>query len=250
VEFPLRELLASTLHPLLVQAHQKGLELVHLVSPDTPERLLGDRTRLVQVINNLVSNAIKFTETGEVSVEIAPVSSDDPAEGLTHSVSGNPTAAGFVRLLVSVRATGIGIPADKQSIIFDSFTQADSSTTRKFRGTGLGLSISSRLVRLMNGEIWVSSEPGHLPETSGPASARASERAHNISHFPENRRHLSRAGWSSGSGHRDEACSTEDSVSRDGDRIAACRCCRAAQVKQCRHQQRPPSRVAGGGQQN
>ena len=161
VEFPLRELLASTLHPLSVQAHQKGLELVHSVSPDTPERLLGDRTRLVQVINNLVSNAIKFTENGEVSVEIAPVSSQDPAEVLAHSVSGNPAAVQSVRLLISVRDTGIGIPADKQTIIFDSFTQADSSTTRRFGGTGLGLSISSRLVRLMNGEIWVSSEPGH-----------------------------------------------------------------------------------------
>ncbi len=159
-EFSLREVVGSALQPLSLQSRRKGLELVYFVSPETPDRLLGDRVRLVQVINNLVSNAIKFTENGEVSVEIAPVCGQKSGEAAATSVSDTPGAVRPARLLVSVRDTGIGIPQDKQSMIFDSFTQADSSTTRRYGGTGLGLSISSRLVRLMNGEIWVSSEPG------------------------------------------------------------------------------------------
>jgi two-component system sensor histidine kinase/response regulator len=145
-EFRLRDTIDSALYTLAVQAHRKGLELTGFVAPDTPDLLVGDSTRLVQLINNLVGNAIKFTAAGEIAVEVAP----DADPGLDRRA----------RLRISVRDTGIGIPHDKQALIFDSFSQADSSTTRKYGGTGLGLAISSQLVRLMNGMIWVESEPG------------------------------------------------------------------------------------------
>jgi CheY-like chemotaxis protein/anti-sigma regulatory factor (Ser/Thr protein kinase) len=143
-EFELRESLGDALKSLAFRAHRKSLELACEIHPDVPERLLGDAGRLRQVVVNLVGNAIKFTEAGEVVVEVACRSqTEDEAE-----------------LYVSVRDTGIGIPADKLAKIFEAFEQVDTSTTRKFGGTGLGLTICSRLVALMEGRIWADSELG------------------------------------------------------------------------------------------
>jgi PAS domain S-box-containing protein len=144
VEFSLRETLTDALGGLALRAQQKRLELAYRVAPDVPDGLLGDPTRLRQVLVNLVGNAIKFTEKGEVIVRV-------DLEELC-SVE--------ARLLFRVSDTGIGIESEKQRLIFEAFTQADASTTRKYGGTGLGLAISSRLVELMGGQLWVESEPG------------------------------------------------------------------------------------------
>ncbi len=143
-EFDLRELLGDILKSLALRAHSKGLELLGRVRADVPPRLLGDSTRLRQVLTNLVANAIKFTEKGEVVVD---------AGCMTRTAT-------HLMLHVGVRDTGIGIPIDKQEIIFQPFEQADTSTTRRYGGTGLGLAISARLVELMGGEIWMESEVG------------------------------------------------------------------------------------------
>lgn len=144
VEIALRDELDRTLHTLAFRAHQKGLELAVHVPADVPDAVVADPVRLRQVIVNLVGNAIKFTEKGEVVVTVGVQSRTDTE----------------VVLHFAVRDTGIGIPKDKQKLIFEAFTQADGSTTRKYGGTGLGLSISLQLVRMMGGEIWVESEPG------------------------------------------------------------------------------------------
>jgi PAS domain S-box-containing protein len=144
VDFDLRYTLEDTLRALAPRAHAKNLELACRVDPAVPSALGGDPTRLRQVIVNLVSNAVKFTETGEIVLE---VEADEPSDGR-------------VTLRFSVRDTGIGISPEKLGAIFEPFTQADASTTRRFGGTGLGLTISSRLVSLMGGEIGVESLPG------------------------------------------------------------------------------------------
>jgi signal transduction histidine kinase/CheY-like chemotaxis protein len=144
VDFSLRDNLGDTLKTLAVRAHQKGLELAAHILPDVPDELVGDAIRLRQIVVNLVGNAIKFTEQGEVVVRVE----FDAQEGDN------------IRLHFAVRDTGIGIPEDKQSVIFEAFSQADGSTTRKYGGTGLGLSISMQLVRMMGGRIWVESTPG------------------------------------------------------------------------------------------
>jgi len=143
--FELRESIGDTLRALGVRAHQKGLELACHVQPGVPEGLIGDPHRLRQILVNLVGNAVKFTERGEIVVGVGLDQQD---------------AAG-VTLRFSVEDTGIGISPEKQRIIFDAFAQADSSTTRHYGGTGLGLSISAQLIELMSGRIWVESEPGH-----------------------------------------------------------------------------------------
>jgi signal transduction histidine kinase/DNA-binding response OmpR family regulator len=144
VDFSLRTLLDDTLKPLAFRAHQKRLELMIDIKPDVPDSLVGDPHRLRQVIVNLVGNAIKFTEIGEIVVRISRQDAGD----------------GEVGLHVAVIDTGIGIPTEKQFTVFQAFTQADGSTTRRFGGTGLGLTISAQLVSLMGGLIWVESEPG------------------------------------------------------------------------------------------
>ncbi len=144
IPFDLRELVEQTVKSLRVDAQSKGLTVNWKVDPAVPARLTGDPTRLRQILNNLVSNAIKFTERGQVDVEIKLVSATD----------------GEVFLHIAVRDTGIGIPPEKMEEIFEPFTQADGSTTRRFGGTGLGLSIASRLARMMGGRIWVESEVG------------------------------------------------------------------------------------------
>jgi PAS domain S-box-containing protein len=127
-----------------VRAKQKGLQLQVIIPPEVPDALLGDPNRLRQILSNLVDNAIKFTERGEVTLKIEKDSQTENE----------------VRLHFSVADTGIGIPLEKQQLIFEAFAQADNSTTRKYGGTGLGLSISSRLVQLMAGKIWVESMAG------------------------------------------------------------------------------------------
>jgi hypothetical protein len=144
IDFNFRNNISDTLQILSFKANEKGLELLYDISPDVPDIILGDPGRLRQVLTNLVSNGIKFTENGEiaVSVDIESCTDDDM----------------FLHFTVSDK--GIGIPEDKRAKIFDTFTQADSSTTRKYGGTGLGLSICSRLVQMMKGKIWVESEVG------------------------------------------------------------------------------------------
>jgi PAS domain S-box-containing protein len=146
-DFSLRATLGDTLRILATRAHKKGLELVSHVQPDVPDSLLGDASRLRQVLFNLVGNAIKFTEEGEVvlRVESASGALEDEEALLSFAVSD----------------TGIGIPREKQQMIFRAFEQEDSSTARRYGGTGLGLAIAARLVELMGGTITVESEPGH-----------------------------------------------------------------------------------------
>jgi two-component system, sensor histidine kinase and response regulator len=144
ITFDLRESLEVVMKLLAIKAHNKGLELHLAVHPSVPTSVVGDPTRLRQILINLVGNALKFTERGEIVVEARKETERDDC-----------TTFHF-----SVRDTGIGIPNDKQQLIFDAFSQADSSSTRKFGGTGLGLTISNRLVNLMGGRIWVESKLG------------------------------------------------------------------------------------------
>jgi CheY-like chemotaxis protein len=152
VPFALRENLGTTLKTLALRAHQKGLELASHVHSDVPDALVGDPGRLRQIIVNLVGNAIKFTDHGEVVVEVRRHQETEPQDSV--SESGEDRA---MVLHVSVRDTGIGIPEEKHRQIFEPFTQADGSTTRKHGGTGLGLAIASHLVQLMEGQLWVES---------------------------------------------------------------------------------------------
>jgi len=155
-EFSLRQVLGETLRALALRAHKKGLELVCQIQPDVPDALFGDAGRLRQILLNLVGNAIKFTEEGEVVVRIEAGPMDGAAErDSPEGRSGPSQVLGF-----SVSDTGIGIPLDKQQKIFQAFEQEDNSMTRRYGGTGLGLSIAMRLVALMHGEIGVESEPG------------------------------------------------------------------------------------------
>ena len=142
--FDLRDALGDALKTLALRAHQKGLELNCQISPDVPRILIGDEGRLRQIILNLTSNAVKFTERGEVTLSVAIDLRQNDA----------------IMLHFAVTDTGIGVPADKLPLIFDPFSQADTSTTRKYGGTGLGLTISSRLVERMGGRIWVESTVG------------------------------------------------------------------------------------------
>ncbi len=144
VEFPFQQSLEETMKSLAFRVHQKGVELTWRVGSGIPKYLKGDVGRLRQILVNLVGNAVKFTERGEIEVSVE-VESESDAEVLLH---------------FQVRDTGIGIPKAKQQMIFDAFTQVDSSTTRTYGGTGLGLAITSQLVKLMGGSIWVESEPG------------------------------------------------------------------------------------------
>ncbi len=158
IDFDLRDLLADVLKPLGVRAHVKGLEVTFEVDSNVPDFMHADAGRLRQILNNLVSNAIKFTHDGEIAV-CAKVGLRDPgaADGCRTAEPDQPQ--GDFILHFSVRDTGVGIPADKLKLIFDPFTQVDGSTTRRYGGTGLGLSICKRLVELMGGQIWVESEP-------------------------------------------------------------------------------------------
>jgi PAS domain S-box-containing protein len=142
--FNLRKSLSEVTKTLAIRAHQKGLEFIFDVAPEVPASVIGDPTRLRQVLMNLVGNSIKFTESGEIDVKVE----------METQIESKTT------LRFSVRDTGIGIPADKLDTIFGAFSQADSSTTRKYGGTGLGLTISAQLVALMGGKIWLESKVG------------------------------------------------------------------------------------------
>jgi PAS domain S-box-containing protein len=145
IEFDLHDTIGNTVKTLALSAHQKGLELLLDIRPGVAETVIGDPARLRQVIVNLVGNALKFTAKGEIAVVVE-------TEAQTMDA---------VSVHVSVRDTGIGIPAEKQQVIFEAFTQADGSTTRTYGGTGLGLTISAQLAKMMGGRIWVDSELGH-----------------------------------------------------------------------------------------
>ena len=158
--FRLREALASAAKPLAVRAGEKGLRFTTDIADDVPDELVADWPRLQQVLTNLIGNAIKFTERGEIGVRVE-----------RHEKAAD---AGVV-LHFTVRDTGIGIPPDRQKAVFEPFTQADGSTTRRYGGTGLGLSISSSLVAMMGGRIWLESEPerGTAFHFTAPASLPA-----------------------------------------------------------------------------
>jgi PAS domain S-box-containing protein len=144
LDLSVRTLMAEVLKPLALRASLNNLRFEYVVSDNVPDHLIGDPHRLGQILMNLVSNAIKFTHAGKIAV----------------SVRQESRQASRVTLLFSVRDTGIGIPPEKHRVIFDPFTQADGSTTRKYGGTGLGLSIAAGLVKMMDGRIWVESQPG------------------------------------------------------------------------------------------
>jgi two-component system, sensor histidine kinase and response regulator len=143
-DFDVHETMGEVADLLAAQAHQKGLNFSCHVAPGVPAHLRGDPSRIRQVLVNLVGNAIKFTDTGEVVMAVHPITPESDAASLRFSV----------------RDTGIGIPLERQAAVFDSFIQADGSTTRKYGGTGLGLTISRQLVEMMGGRIGVESEPG------------------------------------------------------------------------------------------
>jgi PAS domain S-box-containing protein len=169
VEFSLRALVREVLRPLALRASVSGLAFESVIEDQAPDRLIGDPQRIGQVLRNLAGNAVKFTNQGKVSVNVR-----------AESVEGSK-----VTLCFSVADTGIGVPPEKHRLIFEPFTQADGSTTRKYGGTGLGLSISSGLVELMGGRIWVESEVGHgstfhftlTLELSAPAQANEAVRS-------------------------------------------------------------------------
>ena len=146
IPFNLAQSIAETMKSVALRASEKGLELVFEMAPEVPVHVLGDPGRLRQVLVNIVGNAIKFTEKGEILVRVARSASVSDSEGAT--------------LHISVSDSGIGIPAAKLGSVFDAFSQEDSSITRKYGGTGLGLTICSRLVAAMGGKIWVESEVG------------------------------------------------------------------------------------------
>ena len=171
--FDLRKCLEDTMKPFTMRARQQDLRLTWNVQRDVPPMVIGDGNRLRQIVMNLVGNALKFTERGEVVLQATP-----------ESLSREDVTLHFV-----VRDTGIGIPADKQAAIFGMFEQVDSSLTRRHGGAGLGLSIASRLVGLMDGRMWVESEVGRgsrfhftvrlglAPAASSPESESTSARA-------------------------------------------------------------------------
>ncbi len=142
IKFFLRDSLGDTIYTLALRAEQKGLELINHIPPDLPDGLVGDPGRLRQIIVNLIGNAIKFTAKGEILLQVDKESQTENE----------------IVLHFSVIDTGMGIPPDKQRLIFEAFSQVDGSTTRKYGGTGLGLTICSQLVKLMNGKMWVESE--------------------------------------------------------------------------------------------
>ncbi|HEY3742596.1 MAG TPA: response regulator [Bryobacteraceae bacterium] len=144
IEFNLRDHLGKAMKALAVRAHEKNLEVAFFFPPELPDFFVGDPVRLRQVILNLVGNAIKFTDRGEVVLRVDAEPPDE--DGIT--------------LHCAIADTGIGIPLEKQRLIFEPFSQADTSTTRKYGGTGLGLTISIRLIEMMGGRIWLESEEG------------------------------------------------------------------------------------------
>jgi signal transduction histidine kinase/ActR/RegA family two-component response regulator len=165
VAFPLRDVVDGAVQMLRMRAHQKGLELSCDVDADVPGVIVSDPDRLRQVLLNLVGNAVKFTEAGAVSVTVGRLPATETS------------AADSCTLLFAVTDTGIGIPHDKQELVFEAFAQADGSVTRKYGGTGLGLPISARLVGMMGGGLKLASEPGQGSTFSFTITATAADSA-------------------------------------------------------------------------
>ena len=159
-DFNLRDILETTLKTLALRADEKGLEILCEIAPSVPDVVRGDSNRLRQVVINLIGNAIKFTDQGEVALNIH-VDAEEGGNRIIH---------------FTVSDTGIGIPDEKQKLIFQPFSQADASTTRKYGGTGLGLTISKRLVGLMGGNMWVESEVGRGTHFHFTARLKKSEK--------------------------------------------------------------------------
>jgi signal transduction histidine kinase/DNA-binding response OmpR family regulator len=170
IPFNVQNMMEETARAFALRAQEKGLEVVCDVRPEVPESAVGDPIRIRQILTNLVGNAIKFTQQGEVVVDVEL--SSNPAhngrrgrvetceDAATSCALEGRDEAGDLTLHFAVRDTGIGIPKEKHAAIFESFAQADSSTTRRFGGTGLGLTISKRLVEAMQGRMWLESTPG------------------------------------------------------------------------------------------
>ena len=175
IDFDVRDNLETAVKTFAIAAHQKGLELACDIHPDVPARVSGDPTRLREVVMNLVGNGIKFTESGEVALEVRVDEAGTADEGA-------------VALRFTVGDTGIGIPQVKQKLVFQAFAQADGSTTRKHGGTGLGLTISARLVELMGGRMWLESEAGegshfHFTAQFGKAASQSQPEAVEEAHL-------------------------------------------------------------------
>jgi signal transduction histidine kinase/ligand-binding sensor domain-containing protein/CheY-like chemotaxis protein len=161
IEFNLRKLVEDTISVFALRLKQKSLKVSYYISSDVPDELIGDPVRLGQILNNLIGNAIKFTEIGEVKLEVNLKESQLEEQTKSESTArrnGSSSTTHDCILHFTVKDTGIGIPEEKQKTIFEPFVQADASTTRKYGGTGLGLAITSRIVRMMGGKIWVESE--------------------------------------------------------------------------------------------
>jgi signal transduction histidine kinase len=161
LDFPLQATVEEMLDLLAPKAFAKGLELACVIEPDVPAAVRGDPGRVRQILLNLVGNAVKFTEQGEVVVEVqrSTVNVQDQTLDL-QTVNLEPETLSSCVLHFAVRDTGIGVPPERRERLFQSFSQVDASTTRKYGGTGLGLAICKRLVELMGGEIGVDSVPG------------------------------------------------------------------------------------------
>ncbi len=170
LDFDLRTMLDDFAGMMAFKADEKGLEFICSADPDVPDRLTGDPGRLRQILTNLAGNAVKFTEQGEVVVRVSKSEvgdqrsevSDQPANRLSHEpdITAQQCDPLTVELLFTIRDTGIGIPEDKQGLLFESFSQVDASVTREFGGTGLGLAISRQLAMMMGGKIGVESREG------------------------------------------------------------------------------------------
>jgi PAS domain S-box-containing protein len=167
IPFNLKEFLGESLRIVASKAHEKNLELAYRVEPDVPETIIGDPSRVRQIVLNLIGNAVKFTDKGEIILVVGlETDGRDP-----------------YHLVFSVRDTGIGIPEKKQESIFGAFAQADGSTTRKYGGTGLGLAVSKQLVTLMGGRIWIESPVSSGQVTSGGDAVGPGSAFHFTAHF-------------------------------------------------------------------
>jgi len=169
IPFNIREFLGESLKIVATKAHEKKLELAYRVDPDVPEMIIGDPPRVRQIVLNLIGNAVKFTDKGEIILVVGPEAGDQ-----------NP-----YHLVFSVRDTGIGIPGKKQESIFGAFAQADGSTTRKYGGTGLGLAVSKQLVTLMNGQVWIESPVSTGQTTSAGDAVGPGSAFHFTAHFKQ-----------------------------------------------------------------
>ncbi|HOV90004.1 MAG TPA: response regulator [Syntrophorhabdaceae bacterium] len=162
--FDLLDLIEKLFDILSLKAHEKNIELLYMIAPDVPTYLIGDSTRLRQVLVNLIGNAIKFTEHGEIVLNVSVkerIILNTNVNVSNRMWPGKENTQGEdIILTFSVNETGIGIPEDKLELIFEKFTQVDTSTTRKYGGTGLGLAICKKIVKMMGGEIWAESKPG------------------------------------------------------------------------------------------